>query len=48
MVTGNYTKVYPIHDTNVSGSTTYDSDINYNVQQRIWAQSLNVTFNLMF
>ncbi len=48
MVTGNYTTVYPTPTTSVQGTTTYVTLINYTMVQRVWAQSLNVTFNLKF
>ena len=48
MVTGNYTHNYPVSVTSQSNGLTYDSQINYSVIQRVWAQSLTVSLNLMF
>ncbi|HEY2838354.1 MAG TPA: hypothetical protein VGJ26_04350, partial [Pirellulales bacterium] len=52
MVTGAYTHNYPTPTSNTtttqSGTNTYVSLINYTTVQRIWAQSANLTLNLMF
>jgi len=47
-VTGNNTTTWPVNTTSTTGSETYVTQIEYLVEQRIWAQSLNVTFNWLF
>ena len=48
MITGTYTTIYPTPTTSVQGTTTYVTLINYSMIQQVFAQSLNVTFNLKF
>lgn len=48
MVTGSNTTTFPVNTTSTSGDTTYVTDIQYILVQRIWAQSLTVTLNLKF
>jgi hypothetical protein len=48
MVTGLYTQYYDVDTTSTSGSETYVTAITYSTQERIWAQSFNVTFNWAF
>ncbi len=48
MVTGFYTQYYHVNTTSTSGTQTYETAITYSTQQRIWAQSFNVTFNWLF
>lgn len=48
MVTGFCTQFYDVDTTSTSGSDTYVTAITYSTQERIWAQSFNVTFNWMF
>lgn len=47
-VTGENTQNYPVSTTSVQNGDTYDTQIVYSNVQRLWAQSLTVTFNLTF
>jgi hypothetical protein len=48
MVTGEYTQNWPQEVTTSSNGLTYDTSINYKEVLRLWAQSVNVTFNMRF
>ncbi|MBX3413282.1 MAG: hypothetical protein KF708_11380 [Pirellulales bacterium] len=47
-VTGKYTTIYPMPIANTQGANTYETMIEYKNVQRVWAQSLTITFNLTF
>lgn len=48
MVTGEYTQTWPRDVTSSSNGLTYDTSILYKEVLRLWAQSVNVSFNLTF
>lgn len=48
MVTGTDTTTWPVTTRSVTGGNTYVTQIEYILQERIWAQSLTASLNLKF